>query len=217
MEKVLLVAAGGAVGAVARYALGVQAFRLWGPNWPFGTFIANVSGGLLMGVLAGYLAHRGGADQEKLRVLLGVGVLFKMGAYHMGRGTTPTSIYDIGSLLPGMAAANGRTSLHIAYVPTAGMVRQVKPSPERFTDVTAYRDEAIAPILDAAGIAHDTIPADGHVLIPTAPLRHILQGKKLRDLPAFSRFLLLGFDYLVTTRGAEAATHFEAVGKPAPR
>ena len=75
MEKVLLVAAGGAVGAVARYALGVQALRLWGPNWPFGTFIANVSGGLLMGVLAGYLAHRGGADQEKLRVLLGVGLL----------------------------------------------------------------------------------------------------------------------------------------------
>jgi len=75
MEKVLLVAAGGAAGAVARYALGVQALRLWGPGWPFGTFIANVSGGLLMGMLAGYLAHRGGADQERLRVLLGVGVL----------------------------------------------------------------------------------------------------------------------------------------------
>jgi CrcB protein len=75
MEKVLLVAVGGAVGAVARYALGIQAFRLWGPSWPFGTFIANVSGGLLMGLLAGYLAHRGGPDQEKLRVLLGVGVL----------------------------------------------------------------------------------------------------------------------------------------------
>lgn len=75
MEKVLLVAVGGAAGAVARYGLGVQALRLWGPGWPFGTFIANVSGGLLMGVLAGYLAHRGGADQERLRVLLGVGVL----------------------------------------------------------------------------------------------------------------------------------------------
>lgn len=75
MEKVLLVAAGGAAGAVTRYALGVQALRLWGSAWPFGTFIANVSGGLLMGVLAGYLAHRGGADQERLRVLLGVGVL----------------------------------------------------------------------------------------------------------------------------------------------
>ena len=75
MEKVLLVAAGGAAGAVTRYALGVQALRIWGSAWPFGTFIANVSGGLLMGVLAGYLAHRGGADQERLRVLLGVGVL----------------------------------------------------------------------------------------------------------------------------------------------
>jgi CrcB protein len=75
MEKFILVAVGGATGAMARYALGVQALRLWGPAWPFGTFIANLSGGLLMGVLAGYLAHRGGADQERLRVLLGVGVL----------------------------------------------------------------------------------------------------------------------------------------------
>lgn len=144
-------------------------------------------------------------------------VLFKMGAYHMGRGTTPTSIYDIGSLLPGLAAANGHTSLHIAYVPMGGMVRAVKPSPEGFTGVQPYRDEAIAPILNAAGLADDAVPAQGHVLIPLAPLRHNLQGKKLRDLPTFSRFLLIGFDYLVTTRGAEPATHFEAVGKPAPR
>jgi CrcB protein len=74
MEKVLLVAVGGAAGAVARYGLGVQSLRLWGPAWPYGTFAANVVGGLLMGVLAGYLAHRAGGDQ-RLRVLLGVGVL----------------------------------------------------------------------------------------------------------------------------------------------
>jgi CrcB protein len=75
MEKVLLVAMGGAVGSVARYGLGVQSLRLWGPAWPYGTFAVNLAGGLLMGVLAGYLAHRGGADQERLRVLVGVGVL----------------------------------------------------------------------------------------------------------------------------------------------
>ncbi|WP_309645678.1 fluoride efflux transporter CrcB [Phenylobacterium sp.] len=75
MEKVLLVAAGGAVGAVARYGLGVQTLRLWGSAWPYGTFAANVLGGPLMGLLAGWLAHRGGADQERLRLLLGVGVL----------------------------------------------------------------------------------------------------------------------------------------------
>ncbi len=75
MDKLFLVALGGAAGAMARYALGVQALRVWGTAWPYGTFLANILGGLLMGVLVGYLAHRGGADQERLRVLLGVGVL----------------------------------------------------------------------------------------------------------------------------------------------
>lgn len=75
MDKVLLVALGGATGAVARYGLGIQALRLFGPGWPYGTFIANLLGGLLMGLLAGFLAFKGGADQEKLRLLLGVGAL----------------------------------------------------------------------------------------------------------------------------------------------
>jgi CrcB protein len=75
MQTLLLVAAGGATGAVARYLLGVQAMRSLGGGWPYGTLTANVLGGFLMGVLAGVLALRVGADQEKWRVLLGVGVL----------------------------------------------------------------------------------------------------------------------------------------------
>jgi CrcB protein len=75
MDKLLLVAVGGAAGALARYGLGVQTLRMWGSAWPYGTFLANILGGLLMGVLVGYLAHRGGPDQERLRILLGVGVL----------------------------------------------------------------------------------------------------------------------------------------------
>src|SRR3990167_5943473 len=97
MEKVLLVAAGGAVGAVARYGLGVQALRLGGMGWPYGTFAVNVLGGLLMGVLAGYLAHRGGADQERLRVLLGVGVL--------GGFTTFSVLLSISALFLGLYLA----------------------------------------------------------------------------------------------------------------
>lgn len=137
-------------------------------------------------------------------------VLLKMGLNHVGRGTTPTSIYDLGSLLPGLAAANGKTSLHIAYLPLGGSVRSIKPSPTAFTEVAPYKDETVAPILTAAGIAPGSLPATGHVLIPLAPLRHKLQGKALRELPAYSRFTLLGFDYLVTTRDAKPATHFEA-------
>ena len=75
MSKLLLVVLGGGAGAAARYAVGSHAWRLFGTAWPFGTFICNVLGGLAMGLLVGFLAHRGGADQERLRLLFGVGVL----------------------------------------------------------------------------------------------------------------------------------------------
>jgi CrcB protein len=73
--NLLLVGLGGAFGAICRYLLGVQVGRNLGTAWPYGTLAANVIGGLLMGVLIGVLAYRGGADQEKWRLLLGVGVL----------------------------------------------------------------------------------------------------------------------------------------------
>lgn len=75
MEKLLLVAAGGAIGAVVRYLAGVQSLRLLGGGWPWGTLAVNLFGGLAMGALIAALALRGGADQERWRLLLGVGVL----------------------------------------------------------------------------------------------------------------------------------------------
>lgn len=75
MQTLLYVGIGGALGAMARYLVGVQALRTFGSGWPYGTFAVNVAGGLLMGLLAGVLAHRGGLDQERWRLLLGVGVL----------------------------------------------------------------------------------------------------------------------------------------------
>ena len=43
-------------------------------GFPYGTLVANVSGGFLMGVLAGVLA-RGNFSDEPWRLLLGVGLL----------------------------------------------------------------------------------------------------------------------------------------------
>lgn len=75
MQSLLLVAAGGAAGAVLRHLVGAAAFRTLGGGWPYGTLAVNVMGGLLMGVLVGWLALRGAGDQERWRLLLGVGGL----------------------------------------------------------------------------------------------------------------------------------------------
>jgi CrcB protein len=75
MEKLILVFVGGGLGSLARYGVGMAYGRAGMIGWPFGTFTVNLAGGLLMGLLAGWLALRGGADQERWRVLLGVGVM----------------------------------------------------------------------------------------------------------------------------------------------
>jgi len=75
MLNILLVALGGAIGSVARYLTNNQVRAMLGTGWPSGIFTINVLGGFLMGCLVSVLAFRGGADQEKWRVLIGVGVL----------------------------------------------------------------------------------------------------------------------------------------------
>jgi CrcB protein len=75
MQALLFVGAGGALGSIARYLAGGWALRALGPGWPYGTLAVNVLGGALIGLLAGVLAYRGGADQERWRLLLQVGFL----------------------------------------------------------------------------------------------------------------------------------------------
>ncbi len=71
----LNVAAGGAVGALARFHLGRAVSGAAGPGsqFPWATLAVNVIGCLAMGLLAGWLAR--GAGNEAARLLLGVGLL----------------------------------------------------------------------------------------------------------------------------------------------
>ncbi|GHA94631.1 putative fluoride ion transporter CrcB [Algimonas arctica] len=73
MQAYLLIALGGGIGAMGRHGLGQLTFRVFGPGFPVGTLAANVLGGLLMGLLAGWLATKDGG--QNLRLLLGVGLL----------------------------------------------------------------------------------------------------------------------------------------------
>ena len=60
ITSLLQVAAGGALGAGARYLVNVAAMRALGPGFPWATMVVNVAGSFLMGVLVVWLAKRGG-------------------------------------------------------------------------------------------------------------------------------------------------------------
>jgi len=75
MNRMVLVFLGGGAGALARFWVGALSLRWFGSAWPSGTFAVNVTGGFLMGMLTGWLAHRGGSNQDHFRLLLAVGVL----------------------------------------------------------------------------------------------------------------------------------------------
>jgi CrcB protein len=62
--RYLIVFVGGGVGAALRHGVNVAAARLLGTAFPYATAIENVTGSLLMGLLAGYFAFRGGISQH---------------------------------------------------------------------------------------------------------------------------------------------------------
>jgi CrcB protein len=74
MTHILLVAAGGAVGSVLRYIVGLWTLRSFGPSFPWGTLTVNITGSFLIGVLAEVIARKFGASAE-MRVFLITGIL----------------------------------------------------------------------------------------------------------------------------------------------
>lgn len=70
-----LVFVGGGLGAAARHAVNRAALALSGPDYPAGTLIVNVTGSLVMGLLAGWFAFRGETTTPEMRLFLTTGIL----------------------------------------------------------------------------------------------------------------------------------------------
>jgi fluoride exporter len=66
------VAFGSALGGVARYAFGLLAARYAGSGWPWGTWLVNVIGCLIIGLVAGWWAGRGQPPLPRALVMVGV-------------------------------------------------------------------------------------------------------------------------------------------------
>lgn len=74
MKNLVLIAAGGGLGACLRYLTGMAALRWFGPNFPWGTLAVNIIGSFLMGIIAELIIRRFGADAD-LRLFLMTGLL----------------------------------------------------------------------------------------------------------------------------------------------
>jgi CrcB protein len=62
VSQVLVIAAGGAAGAVLRYWVSSGVYALAGRDFPYGTLVVNVLGSLVMGLLFVFLVERMDVD-----------------------------------------------------------------------------------------------------------------------------------------------------------
>src|SRR5258707_15587089 len=99
----LLVFIGGGLGSMLRHLVNVVSPRLLGTAFPWGTFIINITGSIVMGLIAGYLAFKGEASQP-WRLFLMTGVL---------GGYTTFSAYSLDAAL---LYERGEIGLALLYV-----------------------------------------------------------------------------------------------------
>src|SRR5260370_23748011 len=99
----LLVFIGGGLGASLRHAVNMLCARGLGTAFPYGTFIINITGSIVMGLIAGYLAFKGEASQP-WRLFLMTGIL---------GGYTPLSAFSLDTTL---LYERGEVGLAVFYV-----------------------------------------------------------------------------------------------------
>lgn len=113
MQRYLLIALGGAMGSMLRYFIGAQAAQRFGPRFPVGTLVVNITACFLIGLSVEFLNRHASLDPG-WRFLIPVGFIgaystfstfeweiwmdFRSGAFWIGL------LYMVVSLVAGLAA-----------------------------------------------------------------------------------------------------------------
>jgi CrcB protein len=116
----LLVGVGGFIGANARFIVARLVGALFETRFPLGTFLINVSGSFLLGVLGTVVAQKVTPNSESMRLALGVGFLGAFTTFSTFEFETH-ALFDDGSWLT--ATTNIFASLFIGLLAVrAGIV-----------------------------------------------------------------------------------------------
>ena len=116
LQFIIAVAVGGSIGSIARYLVAIGASRWFGPNFPWGVLIINVTGSFLIGAFVGLFATRWDLPQAA-RIFLTVGICggyttfstFSLDSYYlMERGELGAAlIYMVASVCLSIGALMG--------------------------------------------------------------------------------------------------------------
>lgn len=128
-------------------------------------------------------------------------LMAKMGASHLVRGRSYTEAFDLGALLPELAAMEGGHSFSIMVLPGKGSLTAVF-DPTNFSFKAAPAKDGYAkgiePVLDAARENEFT-------LIDLRPLRTVIRPGKMKDDQKLVR-LIFGYDMLLVMSGSTASS-----------
>lgn len=109
----LLVGFGGFIGATARFIVAHGVGALFETKCPLGTFVINVSGSFLLGVLGTLVAQKVMSNSEAMRLALGIGFLGAFTTFSTFEFETH-ALFDDGSWLT--ATTNVFASLFVGLV-----------------------------------------------------------------------------------------------------
>ena len=116
----ILVGLGGFIGANARFVVARLVGALFETRFPLGTFVINVSGSFLLGVLGTLVAQKVMPNSESMRLALGVGFLGAFTTFSTFEFETH-ALFDDGSWLT--ATTNMFASLFVGLLAVrAGIV-----------------------------------------------------------------------------------------------
>jgi len=120
LQKYLLIAAGGALGSIARYWVGSSIAGRVGIRFPYGTLIVNVTACVIIGFSMTYLGRRAEISPA-WRFLIPVGFIGAYSTFSTYEWETLTSLragafsiaalYAVGSLILGLLAVWGGSAL----------------------------------------------------------------------------------------------------------